>query len=229
MTLGFSLSSLARRRNFEENGEHIAMTAEPTVFVVDDDAGVAEALQDLLKYAGFRVEYYADARAFLDNCDPNRPGCLVLDARMPIMSGLVLLEKLPDYAIRLPVIVLTGHGDITMVARAMQNGAFEFLEKPFDNRILIEAVHNAIAQDAERRRCSTRKQAIEQRLALLSEREQEVLEGLLAGHAHKRIAADLDVSLSTIEAHRKSIQQKLQAHNLADLLYMVMSCRRSGD
>ena len=205
------------------------MTSEPTVFVVDDDPGVAEALQDLLTYTGFQVEHYADPRAFLENCNPDRPGCLVLDVRMPIMSGLVLLEKLPDYAIRLPVIVLTGHGDITMVARAMQNGAVEFLEKPFDNNTLIEAVRSAIAQDAERRQRSARKQAIEQRLAQLSEREQEVLEGLLAGYAHKRIAADLDVSLSTIEAHRKSIQQKLKARNLADLLQMVMSCRKSND
>ena len=205
------------------------MTAEATVFVVDDDPGVAEALHDLLTYTGFRVECYPDARAFLDNCHADRPGCLVLDVRMPIMSGLMLLEKLPDYAIRLPVIVLTGHGDITMVARAMQSGAVEFLEKPFDNRILIEAVRKAIAQDAERRRRGARKQEIEQRLALLSEREQEVLEGLVAGHAHKRIAADLEVSLSTIEAHRKNIQQKLQARNLADLLQMVMSCRRSDD
>lgn len=196
------------------------------MFIVDDDPRVRDALQELLSYVGFRVASYADPEAFLDAYDPHRPGCLVLDIRMPIMSGLRLLERLP--LPQLPVIVLTGHADVSMVADAFKLGAIEFLEKPVDDETLVNAVRHALVADTARRQRDARRQTIEQRLAQLTERERQILDRLVAGQAYKVIAAELGLGLSTVESHRKHIMEKLQARDRAALVRMVLSCRESS-
>lgn len=193
-----------------------------TVFVVDDDAELRAVLSDVLSDAGLACEVYPGPMEFLRACDPQRPGCLLLDVRMPLMSGLVLLEELRTAGIELPVVVLTGHADVPMVVRAFKLGAVEFLEKPFDNEVLVGALRKALALDAENRRREAPRRALEQRLARLSAREKTVLDGLLAGRAHKCIAGELGLSLSTVETHRKRILAKLDANNSAELLRMVL-------
>ncbi len=199
------------------------MTGSSTVFIVDDDQEVRDALQLLMESVGLNVEAFESAQSYLDQFDPERPGCLVLDVRMPGMSGLDLQARLTAERLHPPVIVITGHGDVPMAVRAVQAGAVDFIEKPFNDQALLDGVHRAIEQDAEQRGVASRLADIEARYQRLTPREREVLGQVVAGKRNKVIAADLGVSQSTVEAHRARVMEKMEATTLSDLMRMMLS------
>ena len=201
------------------------MSYEPTVFVVDDDQAIRSTLHFVISSAGFNVELHANANEFLAACDPEKAGCLLVDVRMPEMSGLDLQRELQVRDIRLPVIVLSGHGDVPMASRALKQGAFDFLEKPFDNEVLLDRIRQAFVLDLETRRRHILHRQIGERLAQLSPDEREVLEAVLAGESNKSMAVRLDVALTTIEKRRKRIKEKMHARNLPDLIRMIAFLR----
>jgi len=200
----------------------MAMDSEPTVFVVDDDEAVRKALSLLIKSAGISVESYASAGEFLDGYDPKRPGCLVLDIRMPGMNGLELQEKLVSKQIKIPVIIITGHGDVPTAVRAIKKGVVDFVEKPFDDHIILDRIRMAIEQDNETRRDMAQRAEVESRLALLTPREREVMNLLVAGKASKEIAFEFGLSRKTVDIHRSHIMMKLGLDSLADLVRIGM-------
>lgn len=204
------------------------MKTEPTVFVVDDDPGVRAALSLLMKSVGLNVEVFAGAREFLTAYQPERPGCLVLDVRMPGMNGLELQEELRTRGIAIPVIILTGYGDVPMAVRAVQAGAVDFIEKPFREEVLLERVWGALRQDAARRRDEVEIKETRKRLGLLTPRERQVLDLVVAGKQNKVIAADLGISMKTVEFHRSRIMDKLQADSVATLVRMVLAAGDRG-
>lgn len=196
------------------------MSTKAIVYVVEDDPGMRDALSRLLKAAGLQVETFVNAQTFLEACPPYRPGCLILDIRMPGMSGLELQKILTEEGIHLPTIVITGHGDVPMAVRAMKTGALDVIQKPFCGKVLLERVLEALAQDEQTCRQQTRYDIIARRMALLSSRELEVLEQVVAGQYNKIIAIKLGISISTVEAHRKRIMEKLQTKSLTELICM---------
>ena len=194
------------------------MGGRPTVFVVDDDAAVRDSLTWLIKSAGLPVETYDSGWAFLAHYRRDRPGCLVLDLRMPGMSGLELQEKLARQEISLPVIIITGHGDVPTAVRAMRTGAMDLLQKPFDGEVLLKSIREALDRDARNRREWARWADAADRLALLTPREQGVLGLILAGKRNREAAAELGVSSKTVEAHRGHIMRKMGVRSLAELV-----------
>lgn len=203
------------------------MDSRPTVFLVDDDQAVRNALELLLETAGLRTESFDSAEAFLAACDPARPGCLVLDIRMPGISGMRLQELLDARDIRLPIIFLTGHGNVSMSARAFRRGAVDFMEKPFDEDLLLERINEAIRRDRSDRDTRHRQADAAARLASLTPRESEVLWLIVAGRTNKEIAALLDLSNRTVETHRGRIMAKTGARTLADLIALTQQSRLS--
>ncbi len=197
---------------------------ESTVFVVDDDDAVRNSMRWLVESVGLPVETYASAREFLETHDPNRPGCLVLDVRMPGMSGLDLQEKLHENGIVIPIIVVTGHGDVPTAVRAIKAGAVEFIEKPVNDQLLLDTIQRCIEKDAEYRRELAVRGAIEARYLLLTPREREVMAQVVAGEPNKVIARNLDLSAKTIEAHRAAVMRKMEADSLANLVHMAIAC-----
>lgn len=197
------------------------MDTEPTVFLVDDDQAVLDALGLLIETVRLRTEPYDSAEAFLDASDPDRPGCLVLDIRMSGMSGIKLQKALVERNIILPVIFLTGHGNVPMSAQAFRSGAIDFMEKPFDENMLLERIHEAIRLDQSNRKALIRQKNADLQLASLTPRELEVMRLVVAGKANKVIAADLDLSHRTIETHRGRIMEKTAARSLADLIKLA--------
>jgi two-component system, LuxR family, response regulator FixJ len=197
------------------------------VFIVDDDAGVLDSVTFLLGTVGIRAEAYASARDFLAACDPRTPGCVVLDVRMPGMSGLELQEKLHAMGSSLPVIFLTAHGDVPMAVKAVKAGAVDFIQKPFRDQDLIEKIQRALEQNARACSSSDTVHDIASRLESLTPREREVLEGVVAGKPNKAIADDLGVSRRTVEIHRARVMRKMKADSVAQLVHMVM--RANGD
>ncbi|MDS4028467.1 MAG: response regulator [Candidatus Contendobacter sp.] len=194
------------------------MNAVPTVFVIDDDQAVRDAISLLLRADGLAVVTFASATVFLESTSVQQPGCLVLDVRMPGMSGLDLQKQLRARGSRIPILFMTGHGDVPMAIRAMKAGAFDFLEKPFQGELLLERVREALVLDVRQRVRQERRAEAAARLALLSPREWEVLDRVAAGQYNKVIAAELGISLSTVEIHRKRVMEKLQAESLSDLI-----------
>jgi two-component system response regulator DctR len=182
---------------------------EQTVFIVDDDAAVRDSIKELVESVGLQAEGYDSALAFLDAFESQRPGCLVLDVRMAEMSGLVLQERLNELKASIPVILLTGHGDVPMAVQAMRSGAVDFIQKPYREQALLDSINVALATDAAARRSSVVTDDVEQRLASLTGREREVLDKILSGLTGKEIARELGVSPRTVEAHRKNLLQKL--------------------
>jgi FixJ family two-component response regulator len=180
-----------------------------TVFVVDDDEAVRDSIQELVESVGLQAEGYDSALAFLDAFESQRPGCLVLDVRMAEMSGLVLQERLNELKASIPVILLTGHGDVPMAVQAMRSGAVDFIQKPYREQALLDSINVALATDAVARRSSVVTDDVEQRLASLTGREREVLDKILSGLTGKEIARELGVSPRTVEAHRKNLLHKL--------------------
>lgn len=180
-----------------------------TVFVVDDDAAVRDSIKELVESVGLQAEGYDSALAFLDAFESQRPGCLVLDVRMAEMSGLVLQERLNELEASIPVILLTGHGDVPMAVQAMRSGAVDFVQKPYREQALLDSINAALATDVAARRSSVATDDFEQRLSSLTGREREVLGQILSGLTSKEIARELGVSPRTVEAHRKNLLQKL--------------------
>lgn len=197
------------------------MTPEPTVFVIDDDEAVRRFLSGLVESVGLRIEAYASARGFLDAYEPGRPGCILLDIRMPEMSGLELQKELRARNIHLPVIILTGHGDVQVAVRAMKAGAVDFIEKPFNNQLLLDRVQEAVAESARASDSRLRQAEIKARVARLTPREREVLDLVAAGETNKGVARSLDISEKTVEIHRARVMEKMQANSLADLVKMI--------
>jgi FixJ family two-component response regulator len=193
-----------------------------TVFIVDDDEAVRGSLKLLLKTIGVPAQAYASAQEFLDTFDAQRPGCLVLDIRMPGMSGLELQEALNARGALLPIIFITGHGDVPMAVEAMQRGALDFLQKPFRDQDLLDRIHKALERDRAGRELLGNRATIRARIAELTPREREVLALVTEGKANKVIAGDLGVSQRTVEIHRAHVMEKMGANSLAHLVRMVI-------
>jgi FixJ family two-component response regulator len=196
-----------------------------TIFIVDDDAAMRDSLAQLLEAAGLQVEPHASGPDFLAAYGEHRPGCLLLDMAMPGMTGLEVQAALRSRGLAIPVIFLTGHGDIPMAVRALQAGAVDFLEKPIRGTALLERVRRALGLDQEWRQTEDRIQAIQQRLERLSSREREVMALMVCGLTSKEIARKLDISPRTVEVHRTHVMHKMAATNLAELVNMAASCK----
>jgi FixJ family two-component response regulator len=191
-----------------------------TVFIIDDDAAICAGLADLLESAGLKTEHFPSAEEFLESWEPGMPGCLVLDVRLPGMSGMELHAKLAESGASIPVIVMTAHGDMPMVRKALKAGAVEFLIKPFQDEELLQAVAQAFARDREQRRANSLMNSIQARAETLSDREREVMALVAAGLTNKEIAGKLYLSVVTIKLHRGQVMRKMQAESLADLVRM---------
>lgn len=200
----------------------------PGVGIVDDDRELRAALRLLLESAGHVVETWADADACLAAMHPQRSGCLLLDLRLPGMSGLSLQKALHERGIELPVILLSGHADTAIAVRAMHEGAFDVLQKPCEPAVLLATVADAIAEDAARRQRRAPHERARQRLAQLSERERAVFDGIVAGRLNKSIAAELGLTESTIEVHRRNLMRKLGAGTLTELVQLHVAASTNG-
>jgi FixJ family two-component response regulator len=196
---------------------------EQTVFVVDDDAAVCDSIKELVESIGLRTEGYASALAFLEAFQPERPGCLVLDVRMAEMSGLVLQQRLNELGAKIPVIVLTGHGDVPMAVQAMRSGAVDFIQKPYREQTLLDSINAALSIDVAARRSRTTADEFDQSLATLTEREREVFNHLLEGRTSREIAKVLAISPRTAEAHRRNLLRKFGVGSARELMYLSAS------
>jgi two-component system, LuxR family, response regulator FixJ len=199
-----------------------------SVFVVDDDDAVRSSLRLLLKSVGLSATVFASAQEFLTRYTPDQPGCLLLDVRMPGMSGLELQDYLNVHGATIPVIFITGHGDVPMAVEAMQHGAFDFLQKPFRDQDLLDRVQRALEKDRATRAQLSEQDSIRERLESLTAREREVLDLVTRGLANKVMAAELGVSQRTVEIHRARVMEKMGASSLAQLVRMVMDTSPRG-
>lgn len=199
------------------------MSETSTVFIVDDDEAVRDSLSWLMESVGLSTETFSSADAFLQGYGADRPGCLILDIRMPGMSGLELQSVLREQGFRLPLIIISGHADVPMAVRALKAGAFDFIEKPFNDQLLLDIVQRAIEQDRQQRESHAEVDEWRARLESLTPREREVLELVVSGAANKVISGELGVSLKTVEAHRARVMDKLQASSLSELVRMTLT------
>src|SRR4029453_6794074 len=203
----------------------VKVTGAPVVFVVDDDPAMRDSLRWLIESTGLTVETFADAQTFLARIRPELPGCLVLDVRMPGMSGLDLQAELARRGIGLPTIVVTGHAEVPMAVRAVKAGAIDFIEKPFSDQLLLDRVRQGIEMDRRERDGRERRGEVLRRLGLLTQREREVLELVVAGRANKEIAATLHLSPKTVKVHRAHVMEKMQASSVAELVRLALSAQ----
>ncbi|MEK9677860.1 MAG: response regulator [Rhodospirillaceae bacterium] len=200
---------------------------KPTVYIVDDDPAVRDSLQWLVESVNLPVKSFASGMEFLDSDAPSDAGCLILDIRMPGMSGIDVFEELENMGSALPVVFLTGHGDVHWAVRAMKAVAFDFVEKPFNDQVLLDLVQNAIRYDRERASEKIRIDEIKNRLSGLTAREREVLDGVVGRKSNKIIARDFEPSEKTIEFHRAKMIEKMEASSLANLIKMVTIVEKS--
>ena len=198
------------------------MSNGAVVHLIDDDEDIRRALAFLLGTAGLAVRVHESALKFLEKLDTLQPGCIVSDVRMPGMDGLELQQKLKAMGVEMPIIIMTGHADVPLAVQAMKAGAVDFIEKPFDDEILLSAIRIAFDVYDKSGQSSTEIAQIQARLDTLSAREREVLVGLLAGHANKTIAYDLELSPRTVEVHRANVMSKMKARSLSELVRMAM-------
>jgi FixJ family two-component response regulator len=196
-------------------------SADPVVFVVDDDSAVRNAVFNLLRSVGLTCQAFATADDFIQNVDRTRTGCVVMDVRMPRMSGLDAQQVLAEHGVDLPLIFITGHADIPVVVRAMKAGAIEVFGKPFDNQALIDAVHRAIDRDREKREARESLAALRDRFETLTAREREVMALVVAGRLNKQAASELGTTEKTIKAHRAQVMRKMAAMSLPELVRMA--------
>jgi two-component system response regulator FixJ len=202
-----------------------AAAAAPIVYVIDDDDGMRRALSLLLSTVGYKTLVFATPSDFLAHFDPDIHGCLVLDIRMPGMSGLELQQHLNRTGSMLPVIFITGHGDVPMAVQAMKEGAFEFIQKPFRDQDLLDRINHALQQDAESRHNLARCADVVRRLETLTPRERQVMDMVVDGSANKVIAIDLNLSERTVEIHRAKVMEKMGARSVAHLVKLHLSLR----
>ncbi len=198
-------------------------TLQPTVYIVDDDQATRKSLRWLVETLGVPVQTFHCAVSFLDAYDPSMPGCLVLDMMMPGMSGLELQRELNERGIDIPTIVLTGYADVATAVRTLKGGAVEFLEKPFNDDVLLEQIRLALALDARRRSERGARDVVRDRMARLTPREGEILDHVVEGLSSKEIASRLNVSFKTVEAHRAKVMRKMEAESVAQLVRLVVS------
>ena len=196
-------------------------SADPVIFVVDDDPSVRSALERLIKSAGFRVQTFDTARSFLNSAPYDAPCCLILDVRMPQMSGLELQDEMALRGLDMPIIFITGHGTVSMSVRAMKAGAMDFLEKPFEEHQLLDAIQAAIEKDRQAKQRQAEIMQIQERAASLTPREYEVFKLVVSGMLNKQIAYELAVSEKTIKVHRAHVMDKMKAKSLASLVRMA--------
>lgn len=196
--------------------------AQPVVHIIDDDEGLRESLAFLLRSAALEVRSFESAKAFLEVLPDAALSCVITDVRMPDMSGIELLRRLKELKIGVPVIVITGHGDIALAVEAMKIGAADFFEKPFDDDLLVASVRAALQQQKDQTKRGAERAEIEHRIATLSPREKDVLTGLIEGRANKQIAFDLGISPRTVEIYRANLMNKMQANSLSDLVRMAL-------
>lgn len=194
------------------------MQQDPIVYIVDDSEGIRSALRLLMKSANLRAVTCASAEEFLKTYQPDVPGCLLLDLCMPGMGGLELQQRLQDRHIRVPVVIMSGHCDVTTAVQAMKGGAVDFIEKPFKNEVLLARVKQCVASDVQTRKVQRQHMEAAMRIASLTPREREVMELLIQGKRNKIIAADLGISNRTVEAHRAKIMEKMHAHSLSEIV-----------
>jgi two-component system response regulator FixJ len=197
------------------------MASDPIVYVIDDDDGARGSLEFLLDCAGLRVRGFASADAFLKASPPLEGACVVTDVRMPGTSGIELVDALKSRDAAVPVIMITGHADVPLAIQAMKAGVADFIEKPFDDEIMLDAIRRALTQQAGNESVRAERQSIFDRMATLSAREREVVDGLVAGKANKAIAFDLSISARTVEVYRANAMMKMQAKTLSDLVRMA--------
>ncbi len=198
------------------------MRPEPVIYVIDDDEAVRQSIEFLLKTVGITVRGFESGQAFFEVLPEIEHGCVVTDVRMPEITGIDVLRKVSEKKPDLPVIIITGHGDVPLAVEAMKLGAVDFLEKPFDDELLIESVRAALSRDADVAKRKAEVAEINEKLAALSKREREVLEGLVAGKPNKTIAFDLGISPRTVEIYRANLMTKMSANSLSDLVRMAM-------
>ena len=204
------------------------MAYDAVVHLIDDDEAVRQALAFMLTASGFAVRIYELATAFLEVTATLQPGCIVTDVRMPGMDGLELQRQLRARKISMPVIVITGHGNVPLAVEAMKEGAVDFIEKPFSKEMLLSAIKIAVDQQSRNTRRDEEVREIQTKLATLSTREREVLEGLVAGQPNKTIAYDLKISARTVEVHRANLMMKMSATSLSDLVRMTFVARTAA-
>ena len=200
--------------------EHRA--AQQVVHIIDDDEGLRESLAFLLRSAALEVRSFDSAKAFLNELPDAALGCVISDVRMPDMSGIELLRRLKELKIAVPVIVITGHGDIALAVEAMKIGAVDFFEKPFNDDLLVASVRAALHQQEDQTKRDVKRTEIEHRISTLSRREKDVLAGLIEGRANKQIAFDLGISPRTVEIYRANLMNKMQADSLSELVRMAL-------
>ncbi|MDX1901326.1 MAG: response regulator transcription factor [Gammaproteobacteria bacterium] len=198
------------------------MTMQPMIHVVDDDQAMVESLLWIIESVGLKVKTYRCAQDFLDQYEPSQPGCLLLDVRMPGMSGPELQLKLNERGAAIPIIFISGHGDVPLAVRVMKAGAVDFLTKPFNDQVLLESINKALRLDRIHREKLQENARAEAKFALLSPREVQVLQGIVAGKQNKVISAELKISLKTVEAHRASVMKKMSVKSVPELVRLVL-------
>lgn len=203
------------------------MSAEPVVHVIDDDESARQSLEFLIDCAGFQVRSYESALDFLKAGADLDHACIVTDVRMPEMTGVELLTRLKTMGVKAPVIVITGHADVPMAIQAMKAGVADFIEKPFSDDTILHSIRAALARQHDRQEASAERESILSRIETLSQREREVMEGLVEGHANKVIAYDLNISARTVEVYRANVMTKMNAGSLSELVRMVTIARLS--
>jgi two-component system response regulator DctR len=196
--------------------------SEPTVFIVDDDAAVLDSIAELVMSVGLLAATFRSAREFLDGFDPDQPGCLVLDVRMAHISGPALQDELNTIGARIPIVFISGHGDIAVAIKTIKAGAVDFVQKPYREQQLLDSINEALRRDAASRLMTGTGEGFTERLATLTERERDVLEQVAKGLSSKSVARVLDISFRTVELHRSHIMEKLRVHSVAELIRLVI-------
>jgi FixJ family two-component response regulator len=198
---------------------------DPTVFIVDDDDAVLDSIAELVMSVGLRAATFRSAQQFLDTFKTEQPGCLVLDVRMAHKSGLALQEELNAVGVHIPIVFISGHGDISVAIKAIKAGAVDFVQKPYREQQLLDSINEALRRDAETRRANGGSNGLAGRIAALSERERDVLEHVVRGLSSKAIAKELGISYRTVELHRSHIMEKLRVRSAAELIRLMMERR----